>query len=206
MTGGWLVAERLVYLRIEIAPASQSAPIFTEANERRGCASMVQINKVHAIDDRNLLDRTAVLALNNAHIKETSILDETSLAELLDMAFYARGIERGATAFLIALDQSAPYRNPNFTWFKDFRESFVYIDRIIVAASARGKGIARILYDDLFAAAQQAGQDRVVCEVNIEPPNPASEAFHLAMGFKEVGQATIHSGTKTVRYFEKTIR
>jgi uncharacterized protein len=46
----------------------------------------------------------------------------------------------------------------------------------------------------------------VVCEVNIDPPNPASEAFHLALGFKEVGQATIHGGTKTVRYFEKIIR
>jgi hypothetical protein len=53
--------------------------------------------------------------------------------------------------------------------------------------------------------AQQAGEDCVVCEVNIEPPNPASEAFHLAMGFEEVGQAAIHGGTKTVRYFEKTI-
>jgi predicted GNAT superfamily acetyltransferase len=120
--------------------------------------------------------------------------------------FTPRGIDRGATAFLIALDQNAPYRNPNFSWFKRSRESFVYIDRIIVAALARGQGVARILYDDLFVAAQQAGQDRVVCEVNIESPNPASEAFHLAMGFEEVGQSTIHGGTKTVRYFEKTIR
>jgi predicted GNAT superfamily acetyltransferase len=167
---------------------------------------MVQIRKVHAIDDRSLLDKVAVLSLNNSHANETSTLDETSLAELLGMTFYARGIDSGATAFLIALDQNAPYRNPNFSWFKQSRESFVYIDRIIVAASARGQGIARILYDDLFVVAQQAGQDRVVCEVNMEPPNPASEAFHLAMGFKEVGQAAIHGGTKTVRYFEKTIR
>jgi predicted GNAT superfamily acetyltransferase len=167
---------------------------------------MVQIRKVHAIDDRSLLDKVAVLSLNNSHANETSTLDETSLAELLGMTFYARGIDSGATAFLIALDQNAPYRNPNFSWFKQSRESFVYIDRIIVAASARGQGIARILYDDLFVVAQQAGQDRVVCEVNIEPPNPASEAFHLAMGFNEVGQAAIHGGTKTVRYFEKTIR
>jgi len=167
---------------------------------------MVQIRKVHAIDDRSLLDKVAVLSLNNSHANETSTLDETSLAELLGMTSYARGIDSGATAFLIALDQNAPYRNPNFSWFKQSRESFVYIDRIIVAASARGQGIARILYDDLFVVAQQAGQDRVVCEVNMEPPNPASEAFHLAMGFKEVGQAAIHGGTKTVRYFEKTIR
>ena len=167
---------------------------------------MAQTRKVHAIDDRSVLDKVAVLTLNNAHAKETSALDETSLADLLEMAFYARTIDRGATAFLIALNQNAPYRNPNFEWFKRSRESFVYIDRIIVAASARGQGIARILYDDLFVVARHAGQHRVVCEVNIDPPNPASEAFHSAMGFEEVGQAFIHGGTKTVRYFEKTIR
>ena len=107
---------------------------------------------------------------------------------------------------MIALDQNAPYLNPNFNWFKESRESFVYIDRVIVAASARGQGIARILYNDLFVAARQVGQDRVVCEVNIEPPNPVSETFHLALGFRAVGEASIHGGTKTVRYFEKTIR
>ena len=167
---------------------------------------MVHVKKAHAIDDRSLLDKAAVLSLNNIHAKETSVLDGTSLAELLEMSFYARGIDRGGTAFLIALDQNAPYRNPNFRWFKESRESFVYIDRVIVAASAQGQGIARLLYDDLFVAAREVGQERVVCEVNIEPPNLISEAFHLAMGFKEVGQASIHGGTKTVRYFEKTIR
>ena len=78
--------------------------------------------------------------------------------------------------------------------------------RALCASSARGKGIARLLYADLFAAAKQAGHDRGVCEVNIDPPNPASEAFHAAMGFDAIGEATIHNGTKTVRYFEKTLR
>jgi hypothetical protein len=167
---------------------------------------MEHARKAHGIDDRGLLNKAAVLLLNNDHAKETSALDVSSLAALLDMSFYARGIDRGETAFLIALDQNAPYQNPNFRWFKESRESFVYIDRVIVAASARGQGIARLLYDDLFIAAREVGQERVVCEVNIEPPNPISEAFHLSMGFQEVGQASIHGGTKTVRYFEKTIR
>jgi len=96
--------------------------------------------------------------------------------------------------------------SPNFMWFKASRESFVYIDRIVVSISARDKGIARVLYEDLLAAAKRAGHSRVVCEVNIKPPNPVSEAFHVGMGFEEVGQATIHNGTKTVRYFEKTLR
>ena len=167
---------------------------------------MAQSRKVNAIHDLSSLDATVILSLNNAHAKETSALDDASLTALLDMAFYARGIDRGATAFLIALDHNASYTSPNFMWFKASRESFLYIDRIIVSRSARGLGIARFLYDDLFAAAKQAGHDRVVCEVNIEPPNLVSEAFHVALGFDGVGQATIHNGTKTVRYFEKTLR
>jgi predicted GNAT superfamily acetyltransferase len=160
----------------------------------------------NVICDLSLQDATAILLLNNTHAKETSALDGASLTTLLGMAFYARGIDRGATALLIALEHNAAYVNPNFMWFKASRESFVYIDRIIVSISGRGQGIARVLYQDLLIAAKRAGHDRVVCEVNIEPPNPVSEAFHLAMGFEEVGQATIHNGTKTVRYFEKMLR
>jgi uncharacterized protein len=162
--------------------------------------------KANAICYLSSVDATAILSLNNTHAKETSALDDASLKTLLDMAFYARGIDRGATALLIALEYNAAYVSPNFMWFKASRESFVYIDRIIVSISARGQGIARVLYEDLLAAAKRAGHDRVVCEVNIEPPNPVSEAFHVAMGFEEVGQATIHNGTKTVRYFEKILR
>ena len=152
-----------------------------------------------------LLDAAVILSLNNEHAKETSGLDDAGLTALLDMAFYARGVDRGATAFLIAFDHNAFYGSPNYLWFKACRKSFVYIDRIIVSSAARGRGIARLLYNDLFARAKQAGHDRVVCEVNIEPPNLASEAFHVAMGFDGVGQATIYGGMKTVRYFEKIL-
>src|ERR1700684_4472852 len=167
---------------------------------------MAQNRQVNAIHNLSPRDVTIMLPLNNAHAKETSALDEVSFTALLDMAFYARGLDRGATAFLIALDHNASYGSPNFIWFQAARASFVYIDRIIVSSSARGRGIARLLYDDLFAAARNAGHDRVVCEVNIDPPNLVSEAFHAAMGFKPVGEATIHNGTKIVRYLEKTLR
>jgi uncharacterized protein len=166
---------------------------------------VAQNSQVNAINDLNSLDVATMLSLNNAHAKETSALDDASFTALLDMAFYTRGIDRGATAFLIALDHNATYENPNFIWFKAARESFVYVDRIIVLSSARGGGIARLLYDDLFAAARKAGHDRVVCEVNIDPPNLVSEAFHATMGFRRVGEATIRNGTKTVRYLEKTL-
>jgi predicted GNAT superfamily acetyltransferase len=157
------------------------------------------------IHDLRLIDEPTILALNNAHAKETSELDAGSLGALLAMAFYARGVEGGGTALLIALDQGAAYESPNFLWFKTCRESFVYIDRIVVASGARGRGIARLLYEDLIATARQAGYETLVCEVNIEPPNPTSELFHAAMGFVGIGEASVYDGTKVVRYFEKML-
>ena len=155
--------------------------------------------------DLSLRHGPAILALNNEHEVETSRLDEAGLASLLRMAFYAKGVDQGKTALLIALDQRAPYINPNFEWFKARYSSFIYIDRVIVSAGARGRGLASALYRDLFAAARGAGRCRVVCEVNIDPPNPASRAFHAALGFEVVGEAKIHGGKKTVCYLEKPV-
>ncbi|RUZ33524.1 GNAT family N-acetyltransferase, partial [Mesorhizobium sp. M7A.F.Ca.US.003.02.1.1] len=45
----------------------------------------------------------------------------------------------------------------------------------------------------------------VTCEVNTAPPNPASDAFHAALGFVEAGGAVIHGGKKAVRYYARQI-
>lgn len=166
---------------------------------------MSQLPISDSIRDLTPADVPFMLPLNNAHTRETSFLDERALVALLDMARYARGIDRGATAFLIALDHTAGYVNENFNWFKASRESFFYVDRVIVSSAARGRGIAKLLYQDLFNVVKRMGHDRVVCEVNIEPPNPVSEAFHAAMGFVAIGEATIRNGAKTVRYLEKVL-
>jgi uncharacterized protein len=157
------------------------------------------------IQDLRGLPIDLILALNNNHAIETSELDASRLKALLDMACYARGVDGGSTALLIALDQDAGYVNPNFAWFKARYEKFVYIDRVIVADASRGRGIAKALYQDLFSFAKDAGKDRVVCEVNIVPPNPGSVAFHGAMGFEAVGENMIHDGAKTVRYCSKSL-
>ena len=145
-----------------------------------------------------------VLALNNEHAVELSWLEPGRLSELVGAAFHARRIG-DLDAFILAFDQAAAYDSPNFLWFRDRYPRFVYVDRITVAASARGRGLARLLYEDLFARAAAAGHDMVCCEVNSDPPNPASDAFHMALGFREVGGATLHGGTKSVRYFSRSL-
>ena len=148
--------------------------------------------------------QAAVLALNNEHAEELSWLEPEQLSALLGEAFYARRI--GALeAFIMTFDQSARYDSPNFLWFRGRYPRFVYVDRVVVAAEARGRGHARRLYEDLFAHAARAGHSMVTCEVNAEPPNPASDAFHAALGFAEVGSAPIHDGRKTVRYYARPL-
>jgi predicted GNAT superfamily acetyltransferase len=146
----------------------------------------------------------AVLALNTRHAEELSWLEPPELSRLVAESFYAHRIGN-LEAFLIAFDQDADYGSPNFLWFKARYPHFVYVDRIVVAPEARGRGHARSLYNDLFERATRAGHDVVVCEVNSDPPNPGSEAFHAALGFSHVGEARIHGGKKAVRYFVKMI-
>jgi predicted GNAT superfamily acetyltransferase len=149
-------------------------------------------------------DETAILALNNEHAAELSWLEPDRLSFLIGEAFYARRI--GALeAFIMTFDQDARYDSPNFLWFQNRYPRFVYVDRVVVAAFARGRGLARRLYEDLFAVAAEAGHEIVTCEVNSDPPNPASDAFHAALGFREVGVAAIHAGKKTVRYYVREL-
>ena len=147
----------------------------------------------------------AMLALNNAHATELSWLEPERLRHLIGQAFHARRVGT-VDAFLLAFDQDADYDSPNYLWFRNRYTRFVYVDRIVVAPCARGQGLARRLYADLFDHATQAGHEIVTCEINSDPPNPASDAFHAAMGFSETGAAAIHGGSKMVRYFVRSLQ
>lgn len=142
----------------------------------------------------------AVLSLNNAFTTELSPLDAQGLRSLLRGAFYARRIGT-LDAFMLALDQEhAGYHSPNYLWFRARYPRFVYVDRIVVADLVRGRGYARRLYADLTKHALATGHALIVCEVNSDPPNPASDALHARLGFSEVGSAVIYGGSKTVSY------
>ena len=145
-----------------------------------------------------------ILALNDEHATELSPLDSGKLSAMLRQAFYARSIG-DAEAFLLAFDERARYDSPNFLWFRARYRRFVYVDRLAVAPAARGRGHARRMYADLIERAAASGHRVIACEVNLEPPNPASDALHAALGFAQVGQASIHGGSKTVRYLLRPV-
>lgn len=144
-----------------------------------------------------------VLPLNVQYEVELSPLSQEGLGRLVEGAFLATGI--GRSAFLIAFDESSDYDSPNFLWFRERLARFVYVDRVAVDEAARGRGLARLLYEDLFIRAQEHGHACVVCEVNIEPPNPASDAFHERLGFEQIGTALLEERGKQVRYLRKRL-
>jgi uncharacterized protein len=144
-------------------------------------------------------DIETILALNALHETETSPLTREKLIQMLSEAFYSATAAGGRDGYLICFDQDADYDSINFLWFKTRYQRFVYIDRVVVAAHARGQGIARRFYEELFDRARVAGHDHVVCEINLTPPNPGSLAFHSALGFTKVGQADLGSN-KRVSY------
>ena len=146
----------------------------------------------------------ALLSLNNSHAVALSWLEPDRIVHLVAEAFLALRIGE-AEALLVAFDQGADYDSPNFLWFRQKYARFVYVDRVVVAGAARGRGHARRLYEALFEKAFAAGHEQVVCEVNSDPPNPESDAFHARLGFEEVGAAQILGGKKTVRYLARSL-
>jgi predicted GNAT superfamily acetyltransferase len=143
--------------------------------------------------------RKALLRVNNASARETSLLSSEKFGQMIASARVATFIGPQA-AFLLAFEQIDDYDGSHFHWFRSRFDKFLYIDRVIVAEDCRRHGYGATLYADLFARAAALGHTTVVCEVNFQPPNPVSDKFHRAHGFEEVGRATIDDGAKTVRY------
>jgi len=147
-------------------------------------------------------DLPGVLALNDAAVPHVNRITLDDFAAFADTAEYFRvaATGQGVAGFLVALTPGAEYRSPNFLWFRDRYPSFVYVDRIVVSADARGCGVGSLLYDDL------AGYSRplapiITCEVNVRPANDGSLAFHARHGFEPVGEQDTEGGGKRVRLF-----
>jgi predicted GNAT superfamily acetyltransferase len=135
-------------------------------------------------------DFPALLALNAEQVRFLSPLDAPRLAHLHAESVWHQVLESkaGVCAFLLAFAPGADYDSPNYRWFEARSGRFLYVDRIVVAASAQGQGCGRRLYEALFDFARKAGFEAVVCEYDLDPPNPVSAAFHARFGFVEIGR------------------
>jgi uncharacterized protein len=135
-------------------------------------------------------DWPAILALNEGSVHFLSPMDAARLVQLASAACVLRVVEQDGklAAFLMGFRKGADYDSPNFLWFEQRYGDFLYVDRVVVAPEFRGRKLADRLYDDFETFARAGGIARIVCEVNVEPPNPVSLRLHQRRGFREVGR------------------
>ena len=150
----------------------------------------------------------AVVELNDAEVPQVGHLGVDGLAPLLSHAALAlvATVEGGQLGgFLVAVASGEAYGSDNYRWFERRGTDHLYVDRIAVASSARRRGIGDVLYDVVEEVARRQRREEVTCEVNLEPPNPGSLAFHQRRGFVEVGQQDTDGGEKTVALLAKPL-
>jgi predicted GNAT superfamily acetyltransferase len=143
-------------------------------------------------------DVPRIVELNDAAapaVPVTAPADMERLLTLSSLALAAVGADGQVDGFVIALDPGSVYESENYRFFEDRGTPHVYVDRIVVDAAARGSGLGRLLYDAVFERARSTGRTEVTCEVNLEPPNPESLAFHRRIGFAQVAEQSTKGGS-----------
>jgi len=132
-------------------------------------------------------DHADVLALNEQNVELLAPLDGERLVQLQSWADTAAVIDvDGAFAgFVLTFVAGSPYDGENFGWFSDRFGDFCYLDRIVIHEDFRRRGLGSQVYDELESS---CGRPLFALEVNLDPPNEGSLAFHRARDFAEVGQ------------------
>jgi predicted GNAT superfamily acetyltransferase len=149
-------------------------------------------------------DIPLVLALNERHVELLAPMDALRLEQLTSWSHRADVIDVDGefAGFVITFGAGTDYDSPNYRWFSDrYGASFHYLDRIVIEDRFRRRRLGSAVYDEVEAAA--AGATRLALEVNAEPPNPVSLAFHAGRGYAEVGR--IGAPGKTVAMLVKDL-
>jgi uncharacterized protein len=148
------------------------------------------------IRDLTAADRPRVLELNAESVAVLGELGEQRLQWILALAHRSlvAELEQEIVGFAITIAPGTDYDSENYRWFCEHYERFLYLDRIAIAAAHRRAGVGGALYAAMEATAAPCG--RMVCEVNVDPPNEVSLAFHRARSYVEVGR--LAHATRTV--------
>ncbi len=150
-------------------------------------------------------DIELVLEMNNDAVPAVNALNIDELFDIIGMSkSWVVEVEDAIEGVLIVIGPGEPYESANYSWLDNQFTNFCYVDRIIIDSNKKRKGYGRLLYLALEEHAVSVGADMLLCEVNVEPENPQSLAFHASLGWVPF-QDREHGPGKVVRYFQKSV-
>lgn len=147
-------------------------------------------------------------ALNEACLPAVNQLSHEKLWTLVGKTAATRVAEVDGEPMGVAMTlfPGIEHDSMNYLWFDGRMDDFLYLDRIMVSDKARGLGIGKALYDDVFSiAAKMPGINAVTCEVNLKPFNGGSLKFHAGLGFLTVGEQDTEGGKKAVSLLRRAV-
>jgi predicted GNAT superfamily acetyltransferase len=156
------------------------------------------------IRDIDVDDFPEILKLNQGALPQVNPVEMDALHWFKQEAAYFRVAEAGGNlvGFLIAVAHDSGYPSKYFGWFCDRYDKFIYVDRVIVTESARGKRVAWRLFEDVERFASERAFP-LASDVYSHPPNQISLSFHDKYGFQRVGSQQVDDGAKEVAKFLK---
>lgn len=157
--------------------------------------------RLRPVADDDLAD---VLALNEAEVVMLAPMDEDRFHRLRGLAdrFDVVEVDGRFGGFLITFGPGSPYDSENYRWFGERHgERFYYLDRFVLHADQRRRGLGGLVYDEIESVAAAYGP--MTLEVNLVPRNDASLAFHERRGYAEVGR--LGDDTHLVSLLEKDV-
>ena len=149
-------------------------------------------------------DLPVVWQINQENVP--AVGDETldALTEIFHQSVIALSAvaDERIVGFCLVLNPGQKYESPNYTYFCDRLESFIYLDRVAVTAEYQGKGVGASLYRRVE---QSTDAHLFALEVNTKPRNEGSLRFHAREGFVQMEELETRPG-KTVSLMVKRLK
>jgi predicted GNAT superfamily acetyltransferase len=151
---------------------------------------MVSAEQQFVVRDVRPGDLERLHAINAANVPEVGDVDRDRLRFLVDESAIGLVVEvaEQIAGFCLVLPLGSSYDSVNYRWFSERYDDVMYLDRVAFDAAYRRRGLGTGLYRAVERRVADAGVPAIALEVNADPPNPPSLAFHRRLGYREVGR------------------
>ena len=157
--------------------------VFTEVPENK------ELNVLYSLNQQNTPEVGGLESIN----------DLSKLIKMSAINFYVLEGNK-IIGFVICFRENSEYKSPNYKYFKNKEDKFLYIDRVVIKSHYRRMGLGTRAYKYLDETAAKDSLP-ICCEVNSIPLNQISLNFHAKNGFIKVGERDFKD--HSVRYLQK---